>query len=74
MYAPIWYETHQYLNSYVYWRDQTVSSSTDAGDKWAVKVADEHSISCKNMMKRIDWELNGEIKDEIKKATVKYNK
>ena len=24
-------------------------------------------------MKRIDWELNGEIKDEITKATVKYN-
>ena len=73
MNAKIRYETNWYLNSYVYWRDQTVSSSTDAGDKWAVKVADEHSINCKNIMKRIDWELNEEIKDEITRAAVKYN-
>ena len=73
MSATVWYEKINIWFITFTKRDQAVSSSTDVDDKWAVKVADEHSISCKDIMKRIDWELNGEIKDEITKGTVKYN-
>ena len=42
-------------------------------DTWAVRVMDDLSIREKDFTKRLDWNVNEEISEEILKAAEKYN-
>ena len=42
-------------------------------DTWAVRVMDDLSIREKDFTKRLEWNVNEEISEEILKAAEKYN-
>ena len=58
----------------VYNSDIKKDEEVEQEDTWAVKVMDDLSIREKYFTKRIDWNINEEISEEILKAAEKYNK
>ena len=59
--------------SNVYDSDIKKDDEVEKEDTWAVKVMDDLSIREKFFTKRIDWNINEEISEEILKAAEKYN-
>ena len=58
---------------YILHRDTKQDSDPVQEDKWAVKVMDDLSIREKDFMKRMEWNVNEEISEQISKVADAYN-